>query len=481
LKEQQNILEQKVIERTSELAEANTQLEEQHERILNQKEEIATQRDMVTQAYENIKVISEFGQKITSVLNLEEVDNMVYEYVNSLMDISAFGVGIYNEQKKIIEFFRFMENGKQIPYFSKDIYSTQSLNVRCFLNKEEIVINELSDDYKNYLLTLPEFHSKQMPQSVVHFPLLTGKKSIGTLTISSLKKNAYTFNDLNNLRSLASYVSIALDNANVYNVVNQQNQHIRSSIEYAQSIQQAILPSKTLLDKYFENFIFFKPRDVVSGDLYWFAALNDYSCLAAVIDCTGHGVPGAFMSLICNRLLNEIIIERNIFDPKEILNELDEGIKDALRQEQTDNKDGMDVCMCRIDKKPDTGNYTITFAGAARPLYLTKGNDCKIETLKGSRRSIGGPKSKRKELFKFTNEIVELLPGNTLYMCTDGYSDQNNKDREKYGVIRLTNFLESVCNLEIEKQSSKIEKEFLSYKGIEEQRDDITIIGIRLI
>ncbi|NJM15530.1 MAG: GAF domain-containing protein [Bacteroidales bacterium] len=339
IKRRNQELEAEVAERTKDLMDANTQLEERQQEIEMQTEEILAQRDTlleqkeeITKAYNQNKLLSEFGQKITASLNIHYINQMIFEYVSSLMDTAAFGIGLYNEEKKHIEFPSFFENGKKLPFFVKELSSGQSLSVRCFLNKEEIVINNLSQDYKKYLSSLPEVQTSKMPESMIHLPLVVEKRTIGTITINSYKPDAYSENDLSNLRTLASYISIALDNAYVYTIVNQQNEHIRSGINYAQTIQKAILPLQKNMDAYFNSFVLFKPKDVVSGDFYWFAPLGERSCLIAVIDCTGHGVPGAFMSLIGNRLLNEIVNEKKIHDPAVILEELDAGIVKALKQ-----------------------------------------------------------------------------------------------------------------------------------------------------
>ncbi|NJM14533.1 MAG: GAF domain-containing protein [Bacteroidales bacterium] len=304
LKRQKEKLEKEVAARTADLMEANTELEERQQEIEMQAEEISAQRDTlveqkdmleiknteVSAAYNKIKVLSSFGQKITSTLNIESINNMIYEYVASLMDTSAFGIGLYNEEKQVIEFARFMEEGKTTPFFVKALTQENSLSVRCFKNKEEIVIRHLSEEYKKYSNKLPDYQTSNMPESMIHLPLIIENRVIGTLTVNSFKVDAYSENDINNLRSLASYISIALDNANVYKIINDQNHHIKSSIDYAQNIQKAILPPKEIMDKYFDSFILFRPKDIVSGDFYWFAPINESTCLLAAIDCTGHGV-----------------------------------------------------------------------------------------------------------------------------------------------------------------------------------------------
>ncbi len=207
-----------------------------------------------------------------------------------------------------------------------------------------------------------------------------------------------------------------------------KNEDITSSISYAKTIQKAILPFKETISNHFENFILFKPKDIVSGDFYWYVQVEKYHFMAAV-DCTGHGVPGAFMSMIGSSLLNQIVNSDNEYNTAQILKKLDELIIFSLRQEQTDNNDGMDVCLCRIEKEQSYAN--IQFTGAKRPLLYIKNGENKIEKLSGDRKSIGGTQKKR-STFDFTSQELILDKGSVVYLSTDGFIDQNNSERKKY-------------------------------------------------
>jgi len=156
--------------------------------------------------------------------------------------------------------------------------------------------------------------------------------------------------------------------------LGRQNEAIKDSIRYGLTIQQAMLPTRQALDRFADNFVLFKPKDIVSGDFYWYARLErrEGFCekhFIAAIDCTGHGVPGAFMSMIGNRLLNEIVNERKTTDPAEVLDLLDQGVVKALKQETSENSDGMDVCLCRVDRLDDGGSK-VFFSGAKRNLVV---------------------------------------------------------------------------------------------------------------
>jgi len=259
-----------------------------------------------------------------------------------------------------------------------------------------------------------------------------------------------------------------------------QNTHIKQSIKYAKTIQQAILPSQKFINKYFENFILYKPKDIVSGDFYWFTKFSDTindTWLFAVLDCTGHGVPGAFMSMIGNRLLNEIVNERKITTPNLILNQLNLSVIKALRQEETLNDDGMDVVICKIEKIEE--EFKIIFAGAKRSLYYISASDKILKDLPADRRTVGG-KISLKSKVEYTNKELTLEKNSMVYLTTDGYSDQNNPERKRIGSSKMKDVLLHHFEDNCEIQCQKLEEELAIYQKDAEQRDDITVIGLRL-
>lgn len=497
IKKQKAELEKLVDERTKEIQEANLVLEERQEEILQQTEEIKQQRDDLEEkheelekAYHNMSVVSEFGQRITARFDMEAINQMIYKYVSSLMDTSAFGIGLFNERRGIIEFDHFMEDGQPIPYFYRKVDNQKSLTAYCMRTQKEVFINNLEEEYTKYIREMPIVQTENAPKSLIHLPLLIEDKMIGVLIVNSNNVSAYTVSDLTNLRTLASYIAIALDNANAYYIVERQNENIKGSIRYAKTIQNAMLPSKDEVNRLFDNFILFRPKDIVSGDFYWQTTISDNKMtklLIGVVDCTGHGVPGAFMSLIGNRLLSEIVNEHKVYQPVNILHDLDNNIKAALRQDETDNDDGMDVCLVSIETIPpedDVENssdapkrYQVIFAGAKRPLiYYTKQTN-KVHYHKGSRRSIGGVMKKRQQ---FEETLLTLQQGDMIYLSSDGFIDQPNPLRKRFSTRRLLKLLDSIAALPAGEQKLKLEQALDKYTGNALQRDDITMLGIRL-
>lgn len=251
-------------------------------------------------------------------------------------------------------------------------------------------------------------------------------------------------------------------------------QDIKDSINYAKKIQDAILPLedeiKTALP---DSFVLFKPRDVVSGDFYWFNKKDDKIFIAAV-DCTGHGVPGAFMSMIGSSLLNEIVTKKGPHDAASVLKKLHQGVRKSLKQDRDsyESKDGMDLALSIYD----TTHHTLQYSGAKRPLFVYRNGE--FEEIKADKQSIGG--LEMEDHYTFTNHNFELKKGDTFYMFTDGYVDQFGGDKEKkYSTKRLKDTLTSIQSLSLKQQGIELDTIIENWKNGIEQIDDILVIGIR--
>ncbi len=256
--------------------------------------------------------------------------------------------------------------------------------------------------------------------------------------------------------------------------IQSKNKKITESINYAKRIQGAILPDNHLIHQYFpKSFILYKARDVVSGDFPWFLNVGDDLFIAAV-DCTGHGVPGALISLIGYFLLNDIVKSRKITNPGQILDDLDRGVTETLRQDQDDSKtkDGMDISLCRINLKKNE----VAYAGAHRPLYIIK--DDEFDEIKGNRFPIGGGIYKNQT--KFDTYTTKVAEGDTIYFCSDGFPDQfGGPENRKFGPKRLRQFIKDNYKKPMDEFYNKIDHEWETWKGETKQTDDVLLIGIK--
>jgi serine phosphatase RsbU (regulator of sigma subunit) len=254
-----------------------------------------------------------------------------------------------------------------------------------------------------------------------------------------------------------------------------QNIEMTDSINYAKRIQTSILPDFSRVKETFSDaFLFFRPRDIVSGDFYWFDKIDDDKFMMVCADSTGHGVPGAFMSMIGSTLLQDIVMRQHIYKPSEILTRLDKQIFSTLNQnvEIGISNDGMDVVICEINVK----TRHIRFASAMRPVIIVMDNEPYY--IKGNRSSVGGESVIEKY---FDDQEYYLNAGDTIYMFSDGLPDQfGGTDGKKMKIARLKKLIEDVSNLNMSGQKEVITKFYDEWKGNFDQVDDVLLIGIKL-
>jgi ligand-binding sensor domain-containing protein/serine phosphatase RsbU (regulator of sigma subunit) len=252
--------------------------------------------------------------------------------------------------------------------------------------------------------------------------------------------------------------------------IEEKNRDITASIRYAERIQRAMLPRE---DTFHETFVLFMPKDIVSGDFYWMYDNGDQQFIA-VCDCTGHGVPGAFMSIIGHNSLNKVVREYGITRPSAILDQLNTEVLKALmqRNEETIN-DGMDMALIAFNKK----KLTLDFAGAYNPLYVVRKGE--VFVYKGDRFPIGMTAIGDKK--NFSNQNIDIQPGDMLYMCSDGYADQfGSAEVKKYKSGNVKKLLSEIWHLPVNEQREKLKKEILEWKGDLQQIDDIMFIGTKI-
>jgi len=258
-------------------------------------------------------------------------------------------------------------------------------------------------------------------------------------------------------------------------LIEDKNKEITDSINYAQRIQQAILPNLDEIASAFQNsFILYKPKDIVSGDFYFYTKKHSSHYIAAV-DCTGHGVPGAFMSMIGAEKLDESVQQSP--DTSIILKQLNTGIKTSLKQSEENDastRDGMDLALCSVD----VNTRIVKFAGANRPIWIIRNGANELEEIKATKKAIGGFTEYSQE---FESHEIHFNEGDTFYLCTDGFADTfNGETGKKLNTKRFKEILFEIQSLTMSQQESYLNKFIEDWKGEIEQIDDILVIGIRL-
>jgi serine phosphatase RsbU (regulator of sigma subunit) len=273
-------------------------------------------------------------------------------------------------------------------------------------------------------------------------------------------------------------------------IIEQSHREIKDSINYAKRIQSAILPPSKLVKKYLEDsFVLYKPKDVVAGDFYWLECLKDSNTsneiiLVASCDCTGHGVPGAMVSVICNNALNRSVREYKLSDSGEILNKTREIVIEEFEKSDDDVQDGMDISLAVIDFDRENDKANILWSGANNPLWILRKGDSEISEIKPDKQPIG----KYDNLNEFTTHKIELDKDDIIYLLTDGYQDQFGGDTEeekqkggkKFKPSQFKDLLVSIRNEPMELQKKILNETFHTWKGSLEQVDDVCLIGIRI-
>jgi len=317
-------------------------------------------------------------------------------------------------------------------------------------------ITKLSQQFNNMIATIEEYYTE-----------LEKKVLERTIEIQQQKEEIEAQRDA--LAQNNERLEIA------YHKIEKQNSQITDSIRYAKRIQLAILPPQSLVDACLPNsFIFYRPKDIVSGDFYWLTEKEGKTIFAAV-DCTGHGVPGAFMSIVGNDQLNYAVNVLKVRKPAEILDALNEGVTRSLRQ-RTDResiKDGMDIALCSIDY----ANLKLEYAGAHNQLCLVRNKE--IIEIKADKIPIGP--SYDGVFKKFTNHEIDLISGDSFYIFSDGYADQfGGKNYRKFLIKRFRELFISIAEFPIENQKKIIEETLEAWQGENEQVDDILVIGVKI-
>jgi PAS domain S-box-containing protein len=354
-----------------------------------------------------------------------------------------------------------------ISYINPVIESYTGKSPQWFLNRKVKEVELDNAILNNWLQIVEQVHaSRQTVATEMDFPSELGKRVMQVNAIPEFDEN-------NKLESVLVVSHDITERKIIELEIQNKNKKITESINYARRIQTAILPNTRVISRVLpDSFILYKPRDVVSGDFPWYMQLKDEVFIAAV-DCTGHGVPGALLSLIGYFLLNDIVRSRKVTEPGVILDLLDEGVTKTLRQdEDATTKDGMDIALCKIN----LNTRQVEYAGAHRPLYVMRNGV--MEEIKGNKFPIGGGIFKNQT--NFTTTRLQLEKGDSIYFSSDGYPDQfGGPEGRKFGPKKVREIIERVHTLSMREAAIVFDSEWEAWRGNTKQTDDVLLIGIK--
>ena len=447
LRKRNEKLEQLVRERTREIEMKNIELEQQKEEIQAQAEELAE----VNQQLQKLSLIAE--RTDNAVLLTDKDGNFIW--VNPGFT-RIFGYTL-EELKTIISPNIISERTPE---------HIKKLIRKCIENKETV-------EYEAQFMTKD---GRKIWAHTTLTPVLDEEGEIVNLIVID--------SDVTKIKEAEQKIRI-------------QNESIKGSIRYAQALLSNILPLQEEFEHYFESFILFRPRDIVSGDFYWISPLFkkeniNEECqikhpklklgnylFVSVIDCTGHGVPGAFMSIIGNRLLDNIINQSKIHNPAQVFTEMDKNLAKIFKHTEESHRDGMAGSLCRLEAqcKNNQPVIKVTFTGAKANILVYKKKTNKLTLVRGIRRTIG------QKFFKdieFENQVFFLENNDILFLFTDGYKDQNNSQRVRLGMKKFQSILLENIDRPMEEIKQELETFLNDWMKGTEQRDDITVLGLRI-
>ncbi len=418
--------------------------------------------------YDDAIAISQRVVTIASRLGAKQ--DMKFAYLNlkeayeGKKDYSSANL-ILNKLMDIKDSLRSMDNANQIA----------ELETKFKTKEKEVELSEIK-----LIQQLREKENLEKLKRKNHFIVILSLIGVFILAITFLllkrfKEKQQIAEAINKKNEAIETQRIVIDRA--YKQLREKNKDITDSIKYALKIQEAIFPSYAHFTNLFPNsFVFFKPKDIVSGDFYWTEKGIDNSVFIAVVDCTGHGVPGAFMSIVGFNLLNNAIHEHKCNTPADILNQVNKDLNETLKQteEQSTIKDGMEISICKWN--PVTNDFL--FAGANTIIYHVTDNQS-ILTIKGDKHPIGSFYGEK--LKPFSNIHVKVSKNDCIYLLSDGYADQFGGEKgKKFKYKQLEQLLLENSSKTVEEQYANINSTFENWKGDLEQVDDVCVIGIRV-
>ena len=446
------------------------------------KKEVAKIHNQVEEALNKQAAINGLME---AIINNENIGGRVFNYVTDIFGgvyIKRLNITLFDFTKKEVAFYFLRENGEdklENKPFSLDEFSKET--IESLKRNQRIVVTSIKEKEIKSVSDLKMMRNNI--DSFVSFPLMSEGKLLGSLNVSFEERISFTQSQEQFLNMLVEGITIAINQNVMFNQIVSNNtelsmlhNELNSSINYAQKIQEAILPSEELFSDIFaKHFVIHKQKNSVGGDFYWVREYKKGVKMVACIDCTGHNVPGAFMTMLARVLIREAAIIKELRNPTKILTQMDGAIRRILKQSSYEGmQDGMDMTVCVIDENKNS----IEFSSAHNPIiYLEKGKE-KLTVIKGSKFAVGGYFETEK---KFDTISLKLDTIEKFYMLSDGYVDQfGGPNVKKIGKNSFINSLNLIQNLPIKKQKEFLLNEFNNWKGDLDQIDDVCVIGVDL-
>jgi len=480
-------------------------LVKQKKQIEKKQAEISALSDTLQQQLALVKQ----KQKMLNSLSLQ-ISQQKADLSNKSQTVKQQGKKIHSQIKRMHEFERKLSNKQKDLQMQTDILNKQKKDIKkqdAYIQQQKSQINQaIATIQKQKLINYFIIVLSIILLFFVLFILyhyLNKRKANRILEVKNThirQQNEEISSQRDEIESQRDEIQAQRDTVTVQkDEIEKVHEELRDSIFYAQRIQNALLPNQTIIqEKFSDYFIFFKPKDIVSGDFYWWSFINvDDITVIAISDCTGHGIPGGFMSMLGISFLREIVTKEYMTHPGVILRKLRKEIINALKQkgESGEQKDGMDMALISI--KHDTNE--LQFAGANNPLYIVKSGKLKVEsndTVKvfdNSEPAVQNSKLLYEvkpdkmpigiygRMDKFTNHKIPLQKGDQLYLFSDGFADQfGGPKNKKYKYKPFKQLLLDNSHLSMAEQKAALEKAFTEWKGDNEQVDDVTVVGIKI-
>jgi serine phosphatase RsbU (regulator of sigma subunit)/tetratricopeptide (TPR) repeat protein len=391
--------------------------------------------------------------------------NELAHKINALEIVKSNYFALYELFEKKGDFKKALENHQKYIELKDKIYNEEATKAG--------IEKELEFEYEKKATADSISFAKE--KIIQHEKLMAKKKQqyfLVTILLIAVFFSYFIYKRYKLTQKQKEIIKLQKDNVELINEeLNTKNREILESITYAKRIQSAILPQPKLVKEYLsDSFILYKPKDIVAGDFYWFENVED-TILFAAADCTGHGVPGAMVSVVCHNGLNRSVREHKLVNPAKILDKTRELVVAEFEKSEEDVKDGMDISLCALNLK----QLSLEWAGANNPLWIIRNGE--LIEFKSDKQAIGKVDSPK----PFTNHYVELQQNDTIYLFTDGFQDQFGGPKEKkFRAAQLKEILFSIQELNLEEQKKSLDTCFENWKGSLEQVDDVCLIGVRV-